>query len=130
MLTIFVEHEKRKESISRPIPITQKEISVQFFPEGGTLIDGISNRVYVRAQNQYRKPTDITAQLMDDLGNRITTFRTLRDGLGRFSFTPQPDRSHQRQQSRTEQKWDSHLLSWFEYQVEPCPWEDSYADLD
>jgi hypothetical protein len=81
------------ETINRPVPLATRDLRVEFFPEGGDLIAGVPNRVYVRAMTNTGKPADIVGKLSDDK----TTFRTLTDadqpgvnqGLGMFEFIPE-----------------------------------------
>jgi hypothetical protein len=89
------------ESIVRPIPILGKTISVEFFPEGGDLIAGLTNRVYFQAKTPSGKPADLKGFLTD--GKQIITeLQTLTDpeqpgasrGQGAFSFTPEAGKSY------------------------------------
>ena len=86
------------EAINRPVPLATRELLVEFYPEGGDLIAGVPNRVYVRAMTNTGKPADIVGKLSDDK----TTFRTLTDaeqpgvnqGLGVFEFTPEVGKAY------------------------------------
>jgi alpha-2-macroglobulin-like protein len=86
------------ETINRPVPLATRELLVEFFPEGGDLIAGVPNRVYVRATTNTGKPADIVGKLSDDK----TTFRTLTDadqpgvnqGMGVFEFTPEAGKAY------------------------------------
>jgi alpha-2-macroglobulin-like protein len=86
------------ETINRPVPLATRELLVEFFPEGGDLIAGVPNRVYVRATTNTGKPADIVGKLSDDK----TTFRTLTDaeqpgvnqGMGVFEFTPEAGKQY------------------------------------
>jgi hypothetical protein len=79
------------ETITKPIPLATRKLTVEFFPEGGDLVAGVSNRVYFRATTTAGKPADVAGTLSDG-----TPIRTLTDpdhpgvnqGLGVFSFTP------------------------------------------
>ena len=39
----------------RPIPLVTKNLNVEFFPEGGELIDGVPGRVYFQVRNAARQ---------------------------------------------------------------------------
>ncbi|HSI74525.1 MAG TPA: TonB-dependent receptor plug domain-containing protein [Lunatimonas sp.] len=66
----------------------QSEIDVRFFPEGGELIEGISQVVAFKATDQQGKGVSIQGSLVDGEGNEILTFSDVHEGTG--SFTVQP----------------------------------------
>src|SRR5207253_5268617 len=69
-------------------------LRVEFFPEGGTLVAGVPNRVYFRAQDGKGSPVDVVGEIVDAKGTVIVRVETLRTndseirGLGVFSHTP------------------------------------------
>ena len=65
-----------------------------FFPEGGSLINGISNTVAFRCINERGEPMDLKGYLKDDQGRVLDTFRTSVPGYGLFRFTPSRLRSY------------------------------------
>ncbi|MEC7986905.1 MAG: MG2 domain-containing protein, partial [Myxococcota bacterium] len=93
-ITVVVEKNGLSESITRPIPLVLNHLRVRFYPEGGLLLEGVENRVYFESLDEFGKAADVEGTLVDDLGREITTVRSLRDGLGRFQFTPQPNRNY------------------------------------
>ena len=84
------------ETVSRPVPLATRKLNVDFFPEGGTLVEGVPGRVYFRATTTVGKPADIEGTLTDGTKD-ICTIKTLTDeqhpgvnqGLGSFAFTPE-----------------------------------------
>ena len=77
------------ESITRPIPLTLKNIQVAFFPEGGSMVQGLPARVYLKARKQIdQKPADIEGVVKDGLGQEVAKLRTFHDGIGHLTFTP------------------------------------------
>ncbi len=86
------------ETASKTIPILMQTVDIQVFPEGGYLVSGFKNRVYVQANQPNGKPADLEATIVgsidtDGKGNKtqekeITKFRTEHEGRGRFEFTP------------------------------------------
>ncbi len=92
------------EGFTKPLPLTTRRLNVEFFPEGGDLIAGVSNRVYLRATTTTGKPADVVGTLL--LGttevNGINTVKTLTDpdhpganqGMGVFTFTPEADKPY------------------------------------
>ncbi|MBK5278279.1 MAG: hypothetical protein JJE09_05385 [Bacteroidia bacterium] len=79
----------------RSLPISksidaQPEYDIQFFPEGGTLLSGISNKVGFRVVNKEGKGIAFQGNISDEKGNTICNFSPLKFGIGSFSITPMP----------------------------------------
>jgi hypothetical protein len=85
------------ETLVRSLPLTLRDVLVEFYPEGGDLIAGVPNRVYFQARTPANKPADISGRIIGD-GEVVARVATLIDekepginqGLGSFVFTPQP----------------------------------------
>ena len=61
---------------------------VQFFPEGGQLVQGLPSRVAFRVVDAAGRGQAATGTVHDGQGQAVATLRTLRFGLGSFAFTP------------------------------------------
>ena len=61
---------------------------VQFFPEGGSLVQGLPNRVAFRIADRSGKGLHCKGSLINVAGDTIAHFQSLRFGMGQFSFTP------------------------------------------
>ena len=94
LLTILVEEGGVTESISKTIPILQHKLALAFFPEGGKMVAGLPARLYFEAKTPLGKPADVEGRLVDDLGNVVAKFATVKNGLGRAAFTPATGRSY------------------------------------
>jgi hypothetical protein len=68
--------------------IVRERYAVQFFPEGGDLIDGIGANVAFKSTNQFGLPVDVYGEIRDDAQHLVDSFRTFHDGMGEFSFRP------------------------------------------
>lgn len=84
----------------RPITVIQPEKSasvqakipasfLQFFPEGGDLVEGLESRVAFKATDGHGVPFDARGAISDSKGKEITKFVPAHDGMGYFTFTPQ-----------------------------------------
>ncbi len=100
LLTVLVEDGGVTESISKAIPILQKKLQLAFFPEGGKMVAGLPTRLYFEAKTLLGKPADIEGRLVDDLGNAVAAFATVKNGLGRIEFTPATGRSYHAEVTR------------------------------
>lgn len=68
---------------------TQKTYDLQLLPEGGHLVKNTANRVGVKLIDDTGKGVSFTAaKLLDAKGSVVTTFKSNRFGLSRFTFTP------------------------------------------
>ena len=94
LLTILVEDGGVTESIQKRIPIAMKTLQLALFPEGGDLVDGVPGRVYFMAKTPIGKPADIDGVVVDDRGQRVASFSSLHDGMGRFELMPAAGRRY------------------------------------
>jgi hypothetical protein len=76
------------ETAAKTIPILLHTLDVKIYPEGGDLIAGLPNRVYIEGKTPNKKPADMAGIVVDDSGREVGAFRTEHEGRGRFVFTP------------------------------------------
>jgi hypothetical protein len=62
---------------------------VQFFPEGGNLVQGLSSKVAFKATNKAGTGVAAEGKLLNQSGAVVATFKTLRFGMGSFTFKPE-----------------------------------------
>ena len=86
LLNVMVDHEGNTESISGSVPIVLNKIDLQFFPEGGDLIQNLKTRIAFKAVNKQNKPVDIDGQIIDHKGKVIKQFSSFKFGMGAFDF--------------------------------------------
>jgi len=72
LMSFVIEDGGVVETATKTLPILLQALAISFFPEGGELVTGLENRVYIQALRPDGKPADI----------------------GRFTFTPQPNVSY------------------------------------
>ena len=76
---------------------------MEFFPEGGDLIQGIKSRIYFQARTPLGKPADVVASVFENGVEILNQVKTLTDekepginqGLGKFELTPKKDASYE-----------------------------------
>ena len=90
LLTVMADDSGITESIAKRVPIVVKKLQLALYPEGGDLVYGLPGRVYFEAKNPLGKPADISGRILDENDQTMASFESVRDGLGRVDFTPQP----------------------------------------
>ena len=68
-----------------PVPVTY---SIQFFPEGGDLINGISSRIAFKAIDNQGTPIPVKGDIVDSKGKKILSFSSIHDGMGYITLQP------------------------------------------
>jgi hypothetical protein len=67
---------------------------IQFFPEGGNIINGVRSRVAVKVVDTTGLGSDVSGTIEDSTGDTVTTFTTQHLGMGIFALTPQSGKSY------------------------------------
>jgi hypothetical protein len=67
---------------------------VQFFPEGGDLVNGLRSKVAVKAIRMEGLSENIQGIITDQDGNEMASFSTQHSGMGQFALTPQPGKQY------------------------------------
>lgn len=62
---------------------------LQFFPEGGDLVEGVSSRVAFKATDEHGIPVPVKGDIITAGGKKITGFSSAHDGMGMFTLTPE-----------------------------------------
>jgi len=91
ILTLLIDYDGQTESISRSIPIVLNKISLQFFPEGGDLVGGLTSNLAFKAVNEFGKAADIEGFIVGEGTAKVAEFRSFHQGMGACIFTPQSD---------------------------------------
>ena len=64
-----------------------KVLRLSFFPEGGSMIDGITAKVAFKVLDANGMPTEVKGELREN-GKRIALLESLHDGMGMFMLLP------------------------------------------
>ncbi|ULQ51552.1 hypothetical protein [Flavihumibacter fluvii] len=73
-----------KKTVAAPVT------TLQFFPEGGDLVQGIESFVAFKATDARGLPVKVSGDIVDAKGAKIIPFTTAHDGMGKFLFKPEP----------------------------------------
>ena len=77
-----------------PIQLTQPTIDVQFFPEGGYLINGIRSRVAFKALKPNGLGIDSKGTIVDNTGTVVADLSSQHLGMGVFALTPENGKTY------------------------------------
>jgi len=64
--------------------------SIVFFPEGGDLVAGLSNKIAFKANDQWGRPVRVKGIVLGSDGKVTDSIRTIHNGMGYFFLVPQP----------------------------------------
>ncbi|MDB5192396.1 MAG: hypothetical protein JWQ96_1959 [Segetibacter sp.] len=70
----------------QPSPATY---SLQFFPEGGDLVNTLESVVAFKATDNAGIPLNVNGRIVNSKGKGVATFKSVHDGMGRFELTPE-----------------------------------------
>lgn len=67
-----------------------EDVDFQFFPEGGTFLAGVDNRIAFKATDIHGKGLDLEGKVLDEQGKEVVRFKSQFGGMGNFIFKPEP----------------------------------------
>jgi len=73
--------------------VAAEKIDVNFFPEGGNLVNNIKSRLAFKAINEDGHEAEFKGAVTDN-GDTIIRFAPLHNGMGSFYFTPQSNHTY------------------------------------
>lgn len=71
-----------------------KTLDIQFFPEGGSLLENVASYVAFKAIDPTGNPIEVEGTIVDSNGKTITLFKSQHDGIGKFKITPEKDQHY------------------------------------
>jgi len=92
--TITVQTGQKDQPRNPAAPAASSALRVEFFPEGGSLVAGVPNRVYFRAEDGSGMPSAWKGQVVDSRGNKVADVKTVASRAGNtelhgfFVYTP------------------------------------------
>ncbi len=81
-------------NISGLVPEKEEKIYVDFFPEGGSLIASMNNKVGFKISNEHENGEDKSGYIISDNQDTIVQVSTYKFGIGSFSIKPKKGRSY------------------------------------
>lgn len=75
-------------------PTSTDDVEVQFYPEGGDLAAGMSQRVYLTCHDSLGRPVQVEGNIVDQAGRPVAQVTTAEAGMGRFWLRPIKDQEY------------------------------------
>jgi len=72
---------------NKPTP-NKKNITLQFFPEGGKLMAGVTSKIAFKATGGNGLPVVVSGSVLDSRNQEAAQFFSVHDGMGVFELTP------------------------------------------
>lgn len=86
--TVFIQNPVQQVNRNTKKNSGEKNYHIDFFPEGGDLVDGNLCNVAFKATSESGLPLEVSGEIVDEQNNQVTTFESVHDGMGNFSLIP------------------------------------------
>jgi hypothetical protein len=93
LVEVTAKHKGITESNSVIIPTKKEPLNLEFFPESGNFINGLTTKVCFKATDYLGNPVIIEGQILEKSNKIVTTFKSLEKGIGYFKITPEINNS-------------------------------------
>ncbi|WP_316783688.1 hypothetical protein [Pedobacter frigiditerrae] len=70
------------------VNITSPKKTITFFPEGGSLVEGVNSIVAFKTNDEFGEGLKAKGSIISSKGDTITTFQSTETGMGIFAFAP------------------------------------------
>ncbi|SDD19965.1 hypothetical protein SAMN05216464_10138 [Mucilaginibacter pineti] len=94
IVTAFKTEEKTLVTNAFAIKANLTQSDVQFFPESGNLVTGITSRVGFKAVAPDGNGIDIKGSVIDNANQEVATFQSEHAGMGKFMFKPEDGKTY------------------------------------
>jgi hypothetical protein len=74
---------------------TLPEVAVQYYPEGGSLVEGVSSLIAVKAERKDGRALSLKGSVFSTAGDTVARFSTDSLGMGVFTLLPLPGQTYQ-----------------------------------
>lgn len=78
-----------------PVRTSKDRLSIEFFPEGETLLSNTIQRITYRATDPFGKTIDVHGKIVDAMHNEVGLGKMLSNGVGMINLMPMPDQKYQ-----------------------------------
>jgi len=92
--TIMIWNIRDKATKTNTEALKERDVDLQFFPEGGTFVTGHKTRMAFKATDQNGKGLDAEGLIIDDQGNKVAELKSQFKGMGNFMIQPVEGRKY------------------------------------
>ncbi|MFI5129507.1 MAG: hypothetical protein ACHQFX_05925 [Chitinophagales bacterium] len=89
--TFFIFSKNKKND---PVTGPAAAARIEFFPEGGNFVTGLSNSIAYKATNENGFPVDISGIVKNDRGDKVAEFSSYHDGMGYFDLVAEENNNY------------------------------------
>jgi hypothetical protein len=83
------------QKVSLPVSTASKyTASIQFFPEGGHAVNGLTGKIAFKITDIYGHGLDSKGVILNQLNDTIGSFQSLHNGMGNFQFKPEKNSTY------------------------------------
>ncbi|HKG07238.1 MAG TPA: carboxypeptidase-like regulatory domain-containing protein, partial [Pedobacter sp.] len=72
-----------------------RPVDIQFFPEGGNMVNGLYGRMAFKAVGTDGRGVDVSGKIIDNNGLEVTSFQSTHAGMGVFNILPEAGKIYQ-----------------------------------
>jgi len=90
----FVSRNIPDSGMKHQLPVTNNQPNLQFFPEGGTLVEGIKTKVAFKAIGPNGLGIDVKGVVIDKENKQVCSFESSHLGMGYFYLYPDKDNAY------------------------------------
>src|ERR1700761_9198630 len=94
LITTIDNGDKKLMSTTFPLKSIARPNDLQFFPEGGELLVGVSTKVAFKAVKPDGLGIDVKGTVNDNTGKAVAEFSSSHLGMGTFEFTPEDGKTY------------------------------------
>lgn len=91
---LYLEISNKQLDLKIPLPDNNRNIDLQFLPEGGRLIAGYKQRLGFKGLNIYGKGVEVKGVIKDSKGSAVVSFASVYNGMGVVELTPLPGETY------------------------------------
>ncbi|MEN3323758.1 TonB-dependent receptor plug domain-containing protein [Mariniflexile soesokkakense] len=85
---------KPRKADENVIGSSEKSPNIQFFPEGGSLVNSVQSVVAFKAVDDYGNPIKVEGKVFDANEELVAMFLSSHDGMGKFQMEPQAGKAY------------------------------------
>lgn len=76
------------QQITQKASFKKPSVVLNFFPEGGSLINNVKSKIAFKANTKNGLPVKISGKVLNSSGKLVDTIKTIHNGMGSFTITP------------------------------------------